>query len=181
MFNFQPDQQEKKLQFFDEVRASDGWEGHTTTKTIERLTQEIQNNLALIGCVYVGCQRGKFGDRYGFQIHFAMKSASGQMAPGRLDIACLPLKKKYSRYGKKDLRIEGTQKMALYMTAKAIKGMYFLSVLSQDFVPFMSNMLTQNNQTLGALWMDSGNLTHLLPASTDKFEVVDAVEVKEIR
>jgi len=170
--NFKPDNKVETVQFFDDVKASDGWEGHTTTKTIERLTDEIRSNLSLIGCVFVGCQRGKFGDRYGFQIHFAMKSATNQMVPGRLDIACLPLKKKYTRHGKKDIRIDGTQKMALYMAAKAIKGMYFLSVLSQDFVPFMSNMLTQDNQTLGKLWMNSGNLASLLPAPSEKFEGV---------
>lgn len=166
--NFQPDQKDVKLQYFDDVKASEGWEGHTTSKSIDRLIQEIQSNLALIGCVFIRCQSGKFGERHGFQIHFAMQSANG-MTPGRLDIACLPLKKNYRYRGRKDPRAEGTQKMALYMVAKAIKGMYFLNVLSPAFVPFMSLMLAHGDQTLGQLWIQHGNLTPLLPEPNEKF------------
>lgn len=176
MFNFKPTDQEVKLPYFDDVKASDGWEGHATSKGIEKLKQEIQNNLALINCVFISCMSGNYGDRYGFQIHFAMKSNNG-MTPGRLDIACLPLRKRLRNRTGKDPRIEGTQKMALYMTAKAIKGMYFLNVLSPAFVPFMSLMLTQSNQTLGQMWIQHGDLAPLLPEPNESFKgnVIDGI------
>ena len=179
MFNFEPKQETKKVPFFDDVKSSDGWEGHTTSKSIQKLQQEIAQNLTLIGCVLTGFQSGKFGDREGFQVHFAMKSDNGQMITSRLDIACLPLnprKRTRSRSrgrGSGDHRIEGTQKMALYMTAKAIKGMYFLNVLSPAFIPFMSLMLDAKNQTLGQVWIQSGQLSPLLPPPESAFEVVD--------
>lgn len=182
MFNFQPEQKTKEdVPFYDDVTSSGGWEGHATSKSVEKLQQEIAANLALIGCVLTGYQSGKFGNRFGYQIHFAMKSTDGQMVPSRLDIACLPINpKKYwsrrrSRGRSEDPRIEGTKKMALFMTAKAIKGMYFLNMLSPAFVPFMSLMLTAKDQTLGQLWIQQGGLAPLLPPPTSKFEgeVVD--------
>lgn len=174
MFNFQPKQEEKKVPFFDDVNSSDGWEGHATGKSLDKLQQEIAQNLSLIGCVMTGCRAGKFGDREGFQIHFAMKSDDGRMAPSRLDIACLPINpRKRVRHtrGKaaKDWRIEGTQKMALYMAAKAIKGMYFLNVLSPSFIPFMSLMLNAGGETLGQLWIQQGALSPLLPPPASEF------------
>lgn len=176
MFNFQPNQQkEESVPYFDDVAASEGWEGHATSKSIEKLQQEIAANLTLLGCVLTGFQSGKYGDRHGFQIHFAMKSADGRLVPSRLDIACLPINPRKRtrntyRRGYKDPRIEGTQKMALYMAAKAIKGMYFLNVLSPAFIPFLSLMLDASNQTLGQIWVEQGGLSPLLPPPSSQFE-----------
>lgn len=175
--NFMPENQGVKLPYFDDVRSSDGWEGHTTSKSIDRLIAEIQNNVALLGYVFVSCQKGMFGDRYGFQVHFAIRAAGGNLLPARLDIACLPLKPKRLRRREKDTRVEGTQKMALYMTSKAIKGMYFLSVLSPSFVPFMSLMLADNKgQTIGDLWVANGSLLSLMPPKDSKFDPNDIVD-----
>lgn len=181
--NFKPKEEIRTVPYFDDVKASDGWEGHTTSKTIDKLTSEIATNLTLIGCIFSGCQAGTFGERHGFQIHFLMKSEDGRAIPSRLDIACLPLNpRKRTRArtrsrgkGSQDVRIEGTQKMALYMTAKAIKGMYFLSTLVPAFIPFMSLMLDNHNQTLGQAWMQSGAMAALMPP-TDDFDadVIDA-------
>lgn len=176
MFNFQPEQKVLSIPYFDDVTASDGWEGHATSKSIDKLQQEIAANLTLLGCVLTGFQSGKFDDRYGFQIHFAMKSEDGRMIPSRLDIACLPINPRKrtratrNRRQSKDWRVEGTQKMALYMTAKAIKGMYFLNVLSPAFIPFMSLMLDASSQTLGQVWIQSGQLSPLLPPPSSKFD-----------
>lgn len=181
--NFTPKNEEKKLPFFDDVSSSDGWEGHTTGKSVEKLQQEISQNLSLLGCILTGFRSGKFGDREGFQIHFAMKSDDGRLIPSRMDIACLPLNPRKriqrSRHAV-DPRIVGTQKMALYMTAKAIKGMYFLNVLSPAFIPFMSLMLDAQDRTLGSLWIQQGSLSPLLPPPSSKFKDVDVVDA-EIR
>lgn len=178
MFNsFQPkDNGAKQVPFFDDVTAKDGWEGHTTSKSLDRLQSEIAENLTLIDCIFTGCRAGTFGNRHGFQIHFAMKSGD-RLIPSRLDIACLPInpRKRWNRTRtqKKDPRIERTQQMALFMTAKAIKGMYFLNVLSPEFIPFMSLMLEKGGQTLGSMWMQSGAMTPLLPPPDEEF-VIDA-------
>jgi hypothetical protein len=179
MFDFKPqDNKDIVVPFFDDVSSRDGWEGHTTTRSIEKLKQEIAENLTLIGCVLTGFQQGKYGDRHGYQIHFAMKAAGGKLMPSRLDIACLPLnpKKRVRNSRSKrgvDWRIEGTQKMALYMTAKAIKGMYFLTMLSPAYIPFLSLMLDSSNQTLGQIWVQHGNLVPLLPSPSDEFDIVE--------
>lgn len=180
MFDFKPEQEEKKIPFFDDVKSSDGWEGHTTSKSLDKLKSEIATNLSLIGCVYSGCMAGTYGDRHGFQIHFSMKDGSGRMIPSRLDIACLPLNPKFRHRSRRyrgsvsvDQRIEGTQKMALYMCAKAIKGMYFLNVLSPSFIPFMSLMLDAQNRTLGQVWIQSGRLATLMPPKDEPFETVE--------
>jgi hypothetical protein len=89
--NFKPSEEKIEVPYFDDVTSAQGWEGHATGKSIEKLQAEIGTNLALIGCTFAGCQSGTYGDRYGFQIHFAMKSADGRMIPSRLDIACLPI------------------------------------------------------------------------------------------
>lgn len=176
-FDFKPKEEKPVIPFFDDVSATQGWEGHTTSKSLDKLQSEIAQNLTLVGCMFTGCRSGTYGDRHGFQIHFAMKSESGAMIPSRLDIACLPLnpRRRINRtrrsYGRpiKDWRIEATQKMALYMTAKAIKGMYFLNVLSPAFIPFMSLMLNQKGQTLGQLWQERGSLAQLMPPADSEF------------
>lgn len=175
MFNFNAENQEnKKVPFFDDVRSADGWEGQTTSKTVDKLQSEIGTNLSLINCVMTGIVAGSFGDRPGYQIHFAMKSPDGKLIQSRMDIACLPInpKKRWNRRGGRgvaDPRIEGTKKMALYMTAKAIKGMYFLSSLSPAFIPFMSMILTDKNTTLGQRWVQNGNLVALMPPKDESF------------
>jgi hypothetical protein len=176
-FDFKPKEEIHVIPFFDDVTAAQGWEGHTTSKSLDKLQSEIATNLTLIGCIFSGCRNGTYGNRQGFQIHFAMKSEAGQMIPSRLDIACLPINPKrrtnhtrHSRGGPaRDWRIEATQKMALYMTAKAIKGMYFLNVLSPTFIPFMSLMLDQKGQTLGQLWQEQGALAQLMPPADEQF------------
>jgi len=55
------------------------------------------------------------------------------------------------------------------MISKAIKGAYFMSVLSPDYVPFMSLMLDSKGKTMGAAWVASGNLKALMPPSDSDF------------
>lgn len=163
MNNFKPKTDIKAVPFFEDVTSVGGWEGHRTRQTIEKLKSEIATNLSLVGCLFTGCMSGSYGDRHGFQIHFAVASKTGVASPSRMDICCLPTR------GQGNLAMEGTQKMALYMTAQAIKGTYFLSVLSPSYVPFMSLMLNSKDETLGELWMAQGSLTPLLPPPDTDF------------
>lgn len=118
--NFKPEaDSELKIPFFDHVSAADGWEGHTTSKSIDTLKSELSINLSRLNCIVTGVLGGNFGDRLGYQIHFAIKLPAGGMAPSRLDIACLPISPKTRHRHGPDPRIEGTKKMALFMVNKA--------------------------------------------------------------
>ncbi len=171
MSNFKPTQEVKQVPFFEDVDSSEGWEGHRTRKTMRQLQAEISANLSLIGCGLTGFREGTFGDRYGFQIFFSMQAEDGRMIPSRMEIAALPLRSKSKTH------VEDTKRMALYMTAKAIKGMYFLNVLSSAYIPFMSLMLNSKNQTLGEVWIQQGALQALLPPPSEDFspEVVEGI------
>jgi hypothetical protein len=172
MSHFQPKNEVKKVPFFEDVDSSDGWEGHRTRKTIKQLMTEISSNLSLLNCGVTQFREGKFGDRFGFQILFSTQTEDGKMIPNRMDIAALPLK----RYN--STKEDNTKRMALYMTAQAIKGMYFLNVLSSAWIPFMSFMLTDKNETLGDMWIQNSKLALLMPPN-DKNFVIDA-DVKEL-
>jgi hypothetical protein len=191
VFNqFTPDQDQViSVPFFDDVSASNGWEGQATGKSIDQLQAEISANMSRLNCMVTGILAGKFGDRHGFQIHFAIRLPHGGMAPSRLDISCLPIdpkrktrqRNRYPMRPKDDPRIEGTRKMALYMINKALKGMFFFSVLAPGYVPFMSMMLDKKGNTLGSVWIEQGKLAALMPPKEDKFEdgeIIDA-EVKK--
>lgn len=182
MFDFKPSEDAAtSVPFFDDVTAAQGWEGHTTSKTIEQLQSEISANMSRLGCMVTGIISGSYGDRQGFQIHFAIRLPQGGLAPSRFDIACLPInpkkrvRQRYNRPVHGDPRIEGTRKMGLYMVNKALKGMWFLSVLAPGFVPFMSLMLDRKNQTLGSVWIQSGKLAALMPPK-EKFEEEDVID-----
>lgn len=183
MFSFTPDtDNQTATPFFDDVTAEDGWEGHRTGKSLETLEGEIASNFTLLGCYMHRIVKGRFGNRYGFQIHFTSRGKKGERIAHRLDIACLPLdpdKRTRTDYRSKvdpeQRRIEGTQKMALFMVAKAVKGLYFLSVLAPSFVPWMSAMLTTNDVTLGELWVTEGKLAALLPPKTTPFEAGEEI------
>jgi len=169
---------ETRVTYFDDATGADGWEGHTTTKSIERLQSEIITSLSRMGGNVVSIQSGKFGDRHGFQIHYSLKDSGGRLIPGRIDIACLPLKMagRYDgRRGSINTRIEKTKKMALYMTEKALNGMWFLEQLSPGFFSLMPTMLAESGKTFGELWFESG-IKQLSPPSDTDFidgEVVD--------
>lgn len=191
MFDFKPSQEaEVSIPFFDDVSATNGWEGQSTGKTIEALQAEISANMSRLGCMITGIVAGSFGDRHGYQIHFAIRLPNGGLAPSRLDIACLPIdpkrkKRSRNRYPLRptdDPRVDGTRKMALYMVNKALKGMWFFSVLAPGFIPFMSLMLDRKGSTLGSVWIQSGKLAALMPPKESSFkhedDIVDGEEVR---
>lgn len=170
--SFKPEKDpEFKVPYFDDVSAADGWEGHTTSKSIDTLCSEISANMSRLNCIVTGILPGTFGDRYGFRVHFAIRSGSGNMNASQMDIACLPLKPSTRRrnrgYGP-DPRIEQTKKMGLFMLNKALKGLWFMSALVPGYIPFMSLMLNKGGSTLGQMWIEHGNFKALqAPPETD--------------
>lgn len=185
-FDFKPNNASKQatVPYFDEVKASGGWEGHETSKRMDDLLSELSAAMSKLNGLIINVAEGTYGDRLGFQIHFSIKTGSGQMIPGRLDIACLPLKPTTRRLSHRhseplDPRIERTRKMALYMVIKAIKGMWFMEQLSPGFFTLMPAVLNNKGQTLGQLWHTNAGLQALLPPPKSAFQE-DVVEGEEI-
>ena len=169
---------EFKVPFFDDVSGADGWEGHETSKSLETLQSEISASMSRLNCIVTGFLAGNFGDRVGYQIHFAIRLPEGMLASSRLDIACLPLKPRQNRHSSPDARLDKTKRMGLYMVNKALKGLFFFSVLAPGFVPFMSLMLDAKERTLGSVWINSGKLTALMPPKEGGFNE-DIIDIDE--
>lgn len=169
--NFVPDQTEtKKVPYFEDAKREDGWQGHTTTKTIERLKKEIEKALMLLGGVVVGFQQGTYTvdgqQRQGFQVHYAVAGM-----PARLDIAALPVRDSWNAKKK-----EQSVKMALYMLALGLNGAWLMQQLVPGYAPLIPMMLTENGKTVSQLWSEGSAMKKLMPPSDVDFDVIDAEE-----
>lgn len=168
--NFVPDQTEaKKVPYFEDAKREDGWQGHTTTKTVERLKREIEKALLLLGGIVVGFQQGKFivdgQKRQGFQVHYAVAGM-----PARLDIAALPVRDDLNSKKK-----EQSLKMALYMLVMGLNGAWLMQQLVPGYAPLIPMMLTEGGKTVSQLWTEGSNMGKLLPPPETDW--VDAEEV----
>ena len=181
--NFIPDQQKIEPQavpYFDDVTAEDGWQGHATNKSVDRLKLEVIAALERLGGTVRTFQRGTFivGDkkREGFQIHYLIELPDGEMRPGRLDVAALPVREEYRLQKSLAARREKSLKMALYMLREALNGTWFLSKLSPGYAPLMPWMLADGDKTVTQLWSESVFVGNLLPSGKEDF--VDAEIIK---
>ena len=169
--DFIPDQSKIEPQtvpYFDDVTAEDGWQGHSTGKSVDRLKQEVITALERLGGTVRGFQRGTFivddKKREGFQIHYIIELPDGAMRPGRLDVAALPVKENYRTRQTVDKRREQSLKMALYMLREALNGTWFLSKLSPGYAPLMPWMLAKKGKTITQLWSENIFVSNLLPS-----------------
>lgn len=178
--SFIPDtpKQANEVPYFDDVIGSDGWQGHTTRKSLDTLKSEIIQALSRLGGLVAGFQRGSFSineqGREGFRIHYTLEGVNGTMLPGRIDIAALPVKNDYSLRRSYDRRKEQSLKMALFMLRNALDGTWFLQQLSPGYAALMPWMLERGSgKTISELWTQGAAMGHLLPAtvSDDDFEV----------
>ena len=180
--NFIPEQTKIEVQdvpYFDDVTSDGGWQGHSTSKSIETLKAEIVSALSRLGGLVSGFQRGTFQignqKREGFQIHYVIEQPGGAMRQGRLDIAALPVKDTYSLKRSYNSRREKSLKMALYMLRSALDGTWFLQQLSPGYAPLMPWMIAQGDKTITQMWSESV-FSNLLPSGEADF--VDAEIVK---
>ena len=60
MSNFIPDQPKKAVDvpFYDDVSSEGGWQGQSTTKSIDTLKSEIVQAVSRLGGLVVGFQKG---------------------------------------------------------------------------------------------------------------------------
>lgn len=164
---------EKEVPFFDDVTSDAGWQGHSTTKSIEALKSEVIASIGRLGGLVTGFVRGGFGNRDGFRLTYAIEASTGQMIPGQIDIAALPVKpsvrSNYRTSSSKSLetRKEKSLKMALYMLRMALDGTWFLQQLSPGYCALMPWMLMDDGKTVTEKWMESSVMGNLLPAPED--------------
>lgn len=176
--NFIPEDRVADLDvpFFEDAKASDGWQGHTTTKTMERLQEEVSASIQRLGGLVTSFQRGEFAvqgpvNRQGFQIRYVIAVNDRDAIPGRFDVAALPVKVRGQREHIK-ARQEKSLKMALYMINISLNGLWFLRKLNPGFAPLMPWTLTNDgDQTITQAW--NQRLSNGLLLTEGQFEVME--------
>lgn len=179
MFSFQPEENKNIIvPFYEDATEKDGWQGQATTKSIGKLQDEISQAINRLGGIVSGFQRGLFmiedQKRDGFQIHYHLRAPNGQLVPGRLDVAALPVRDKWSGV-KKDKSL----RMALYMVREGLQGMWLMQQLSPGFFALMPFMLTSENKTVSQLWSETPVMNRLLPPGDGEF--IDAEITRELK
>ena len=176
MNNFIPEtpKEARDVPYFDDVSKDAGWQGHTTSKSVETLKSEIMSAIRRLGGLVTGFQKGCFGigdrNRDGFRLNYVIEAPNGNMFPGRIDIAALPVKDDYKHQRSYETRREQSLKMALYMLKTALDGTWFLQQLSPGYSALMPWMIGKDEKTISQLWGESAIMKNLLPPSNNEFE-----------
>ena len=184
MTNFIPEQPKKSVDvpYFDDVTGDAGWQGQSTTKSLETLKSEIVQAVSRLGGLVTGFQKGLFqvgtSKREGFRVSYNLETPDGKMIPGRIDVAALPVRPAVSgRYASFQSRSEKSLKMALYMLRNSFDGLWFLQQLSPGFAPLMPFMLAKGDQTISQLWSETAMMSNLLPPGESEFVDGQVVEI----
>lgn len=181
--NFIPEQQNSAdVPFFDDVVSRNGWQGHTTGKSIETLKSEIMLAMDRLGGIVANFQKGSFviddKERNGFRLYYTVNHPNGALSPGQLDIAALPVKRDYRLRKTLAKRQKQSLKMALYMLRQGLDGLWFLQQLSPGYAPLLPWMLEQKTgQTIGQLWSNQV-FSHLLPPGNSEFVEGEFEDIK---
>ncbi len=181
IMDFKPETKKEmqEVPYYDDVSSSDGWEGHSTSKTLESLKSEVVMALSKLGGTTASFQRGSFEaggqKREGFRIEFFLEK-KGKQVPSRVDIAALPVKETYRLQRSLATRTEKSLKMALFMVRNAFKGTWFLQQLSPGFAPLIPFMIGKDGKTMSEMWIESGINTNLLLPKSGHFENIEDAE-----
>ena len=196
MFEFVSEKTEHKVEevpYFEDATAANGWSGVTTTKTIETLKANIIASIGKLGGSVTGFEKGKFGGRTGYRVHYVIETPEGKHVPGYMDAAALPLKpnvRNYHRYGRgsgEANKEEKSLRMALYNIDMCLSSLWKFQRLSPGFAPLMPFMIMdKSGRNLTQLWSESSNLKALMPPKDDfeangkgSDDVIDG-EIKEV-
>ena len=175
----------QEVPFFDDVTGEGGWQGHTTSKSLDTLKSEVMISISRLGGLVTGFQRGTFvigsQKREGFQVHYVIeRETDGVMFRGRIDVAALPVKDDSRLRRSYNKRRERSLKMALYMLRNALDGTWFLQQVSPGYAPLMPWMLEeQSGKTVSQLWSESAMMGRLLPAGEGEFVEGEFTEEEE--
>lgn len=176
MFTPQQTNQVQDVPFYDDATTKDGWQGQGTTKSIATLKSEIVQSVGRLGGTVTRFQRGVYevGNRKrdGFQIFYVIESPSGELIPGRIDVASLPVRSNSRNSQSEGKRREQSLCMALYMLRMALDGSWFLQQLSPGYSALMPFMLASDNRTISQVWGESAMRNLLPPPNSDFIEGV---------
>jgi hypothetical protein len=167
MVNFTPKQTSKarNVPFFEDASREDGWAGHTTGKSMAKLKAEISEAVTRLGGIVTRFKEGYFEvggrSRSGFQVEYSISDDDGNLAPGRIDIAALPVRRSINE--------EKSLRMALYMLRNAFEGMWFMQQLSPGYSALMPFLLADGQNTVSQLWSERTALGLLLPPPSSDF------------
>ena len=179
--DFTPDNKEaQEVPFFKDTmgKSKEGWAGHTTSKTLEKLQSEVKEAISLLGGTVTGFMKGTFAGKHprdGYHVHYIMQSPGG-MVQGKMEVAALPVEKPAYMYGTRAQNTykkqrEQSLKMALYMLRDSLKGMWYLQQLSPGFAALMPFMIAnESGETISQLWSRQDTFANLLPPGDAKFE-----------
>jgi hypothetical protein len=170
------------IPYHDELRAADGWQGQTTTLSIERLKADITNALSKLGGMVHQFHRGYYEiggkKRPGVQIIYSVEGPQGKMAYGRFDIASAPVKEPSYRRGWQETmrrREDQSLRTGLYNVVQALKAQWVLKKLNPSYMPLIPWMLIDGERTVNEAYREAGVGGRLLPSSVGELEkdVVD--------
>jgi len=176
MSNFIPEQPKvsQDVPYYDDVLGSDGWQGQTTGKSIETLKSEIVTAVSRMGGLVSGFMKGSFQTgkikREGYRVIYSIQAPNGNMIPGQIDIAALPCRWNNRGQASFDKRQQQSLRMALFMLAASIRGLWFLQQLSPGYAGLMPFMLVEGtNKTISQFWSESPVMSNLLPPPESDF------------
>ena len=164
----------KDVPYFEEINTGNGWQGHSTTKSIDKLKAEIISAVERLGGIIVGFQKGKFQindkDREGYQLNYTVNMPNNKIFYGRIDVAALPIKNEYKLRKSYESRKNKALKMALYMLKISLDGLWFLQQLSPGYSALMPWMLVEDNKTISQIWGEKTILKNLLSSVNNNKE-----------
>lgn len=161
-FTFTPDKPEAQvaIPYFEQARASDGWEGHASKKGADQLRDEMITSLNKLGAMITELKTGTFKihhrERAGIVLVFIMGGT-----PGRISLAALPVRNGQNRIA--------SIKMLYYITRNVFSGLWLLQQLAPGTAALLPFLLINGTQTLSEVWAERTTLGLLLPPGDAEF------------
>jgi hypothetical protein len=172
--DFIPDatKKDKAKTYFEDANSKDGWQGQSTTLSIDVLKTKVKTAIDRLGGIVTAFMKGTYmiddEKRDGFQILYHIEADNGAIIPGRIDIAALPVRISFRTKPTEGKRREQSLKMALYMLEITLNGTRFLEELSPKYSSLMPFTLVDEGKTITELWTDK-RMGNLLTAGDGEF------------
>lgn len=136
--------------------------GRGTTKSVEKLLQEIRNVMYKLQAVVIGITPGKYenGTRDGFLIEFYYEGMRG-----KLKCAALPVKDHH--YKRRPKKLDRAQAQALYLIRDWLQAELHASVYQPGYIPLVQYLLGPSGKTTMETFAIEGNLPMLTAPITE--------------
>lgn len=177
--NFIPDddQQEEEIPFLEHLTADDGWQGHSSRRSIEALKADVRQEIGRLQGTVTRFITGEVEidghKRPAVQIIYTVIRGDGRVFEGRIDLAGPPFqepyggKRSHSGY-KASYRNKWDQslRICLINAHAALKSMRIMQKLSPGYAALIPWMLVDDTgQTISSVW---GLGAPALPAPMDE-------------